>query len=221
LRAALVAALDEAREAKAEVARQKAGIERTEAAMREAEASVETAQKGVEKAKQADARALAHAAAHETKAPKNTMRAARQAVTDAEDRRDALRAARDRLEADWERDLGQAEVAVEAAISAILAPVAVRLIKRGEEIEAQLTPIKRVLSALWYQADRPSQYGAGAAFDTGRAPLEETRAAAGDWLQSINEYDVAVPDPFLIARAKLRADPTSELPTELTGLLGP
>jgi hypothetical protein len=224
LRLALASAIKEAGEAKQAVERQKAGIQRLWAEMREAGGQIEKLRKAVAKAQEAHIASLAEAATTGEAPPASGVPKAKKAVEVATDRLDALKAARVKLEADapgLQKDVVTCDAEVERLISEILKPVAERLIERGRQIAEQLLPIKKALSALWCESDRPTQWGAGAAFDAGRAPLKETRAAAEDWLRSTNEYERAVPDPFLIARAKLRADPQAELPPELTALLGP
>jgi hypothetical protein len=80
------------------------------------------------------------------------VRAARQAVVDAEDELEAQRAALAQMRADlpnWQTEIVAADTEVEAAISAILAPLAEKLIARGREIASQLSPIREALAALW------------------------------------------------------------------------
>jgi hypothetical protein len=223
LRVALASAIKAAGKARQAIQLRKAGIKRLWDEQREGEEQIEKLKKAVTRATSAHIDAIATAAALEKAAPASGVPAARQAVAVAEDHFAALRAARKKLEADlplWEADAVRADAEVERLISEILKPVAEQIIERGRQIAEQLLPIKSMLSALWCQSDRPSQWGAGAIFDTGRAPLKETRAAAADFLRSTAEWDRAVPDPFLIAREKLRTDPQAELPTELTALLG-
>jgi len=86
------------------------------------------------------------------------------------------------------------------------------------KLAGQIAPIKRTLSALWSESDRPSQWDVQVAFDTGRSPLKETRVAAADFLRSTSAAERAVPDPWLVSRARLRKDPHAGLP-ELDALL--
>ena len=72
----------------------------------------------------AHAQALADAAAGDAAPPISGMRAARQAVVDAQDEVEAAKGALAQLKGtlpDYEAELREAEIAVEAAISAILA----------------------------------------------------------------------------------------------------
>jgi hypothetical protein len=223
LRTQLAAALTAAKQARDAVARREQAERRLSDDAREAEQQIEKLQKAVRKAEAAHIDAIAKAAALEKAAPTSGVPRARQAVTVAEDHLAALRAASKKVEADvpeLQKEVVACDAEVERLISEILKPIAEQIIERGRQIAEQLLPIKSTLSALWCQSDRPTQWDAGAAFDIGHAPLKETRAAAADFLRSTNAFERAVPEPFLIARAKLRADPQAELPPELTALLG-
>jgi hypothetical protein len=224
LRRVLIEAIREADAAKAVVSKQNAGIERLQAQVWQGANLIAAAERNVAKTRQRHAASIARAAASGKEAPTaGPVRAARLQLVDVADEAEANKAALLQLKADLkaaEAVARDADVAIEMAISAILAPVATRLIERGTQLAKQLLPIKKTLSALWCEADRPSQWEAGSIFDRGRTPLKETRAAAADWLRSTNAYERPVPDPFLIARAKLRADPQAKLPPELTALLG-
>jgi hypothetical protein len=133
----------------------------------------------------------------------------------ATDHLDALKAARKKLESDapeLQKDIVTCDAEVERLISEILKPVAEQLIERGRKLAEQLAPIKKTLSALWSEGDRPTQWDAQAAFEIGRSPLKETREAAADFLRSTSAAERAVPDPWLVSRARLRKDPHTALP---------
>jgi hypothetical protein len=148
---------------------------------------------------------------------------AKKAVEVATDHLDALRAPRKKLEADVpevKKDAVAAEVEINRLISLILVPLVEQLIKRGQQIAAQLGPYRAVLSALWAEADRPSGWDDQIAFDAGRKPLAETREAVAAFLRSTHVIERARPDPWIEARKRLREDPDAAL-AELTSLLGP
>jgi hypothetical protein len=222
LRAALTSALEKARETQRAVARQEAAIERTRASMDAAGAAVERAQKGVGKAQQAYAAELASAAASETPPPSSGVRKARQAVVDAEDHRDALKAALAKLEKDLPvvvADLRDADVAVEAAISAILLPVARSLLERARSVAATLVPLREALAALWAETDRPTAWDQQTPFTEGRAPLASLREEVPEFFRTTSVIKRVRPDPWAVAREQLRADPNAAL-TEFDELLG-
>jgi hypothetical protein len=222
-RKGLAAAIEDAGKARQAVERQKAGIARTRASMYAAGAAVEKAQEGVGKSQRDYATALAaSAAASGAPPPSSGVRKARQAVTDAEDHRDALKAALAKLEEDLPfvvADLRNAEIAVDQAISMILAEPAQQLIKRGEEIASQLGPIRQALAALWAEHS-PGEHHAALAHQSGRRPLEETKEAASSFLQSTSAVERGR-DLWAAARQILRENPHADLPAELTALLGP
>jgi hypothetical protein len=224
LRATLVAAQEKAHSARQAVERQKQAVQRLWDETREAEEQVEKLQKRVGEAQEAHIAGLAEAAATGEAPPASGVPKAKKAVEAATDHIEALKAARRKLEADapeLQKDIVTCDAEVERLISEILKPVAEAIIERGRQIAELLAPIKRTLSALWSESDRPTQWDAQAAFDTGRAPLKETKAAAAEWLRSMNAIERAVPDPWIEARKRLREDPNAALPELLTALLGP
>jgi hypothetical protein len=179
-------------------------------------------QKAVRKAEAANIEAIANAAASGKPAPRSGVPAAKAAVEVAKDHLDALRAARKKVEADvplFEKDAVAADGEIDRLVSLILVPLATQLIARGKEIAAQLAPLRNSLAALWAEASRPQAWEAAAAFDDGRKPLKETREAAAEFLRETHIVECSVPDPWLAARTRLRADPNAAL-TELTALLG-
>jgi hypothetical protein len=189
--------------------------------MREAEETIERLQKGVQKAEAAHIDAIAEAAALDKAGPASGVPAARQAVTIAEDQLAALREARKKIERElpeWENGVSAADAEIDRLISEILKPIAQALIERGRKLAEQLAPIKRSLSALWSESDRPTQWDAQIAFETGRAPLKATRAQAADFLKSISIHQRAVPDPWQTARETLRHNARASI-DELTSLL--
>jgi hypothetical protein len=221
-RVALANAIREAGKARRALEQRKAGIERLWAEMREGEAQIERLRKTARKAEATHIDAIAKAAALEKAAPASGVPAARQAVTVAEDHLAALRAARQKIEADmplFEKDAINADIEIDWLISLILVPLAERLIARGQQIAAQLAPLRNSLAALWVEASRPQAWEAAAAFDAGRKPLAQTRESIEAFLRETHVVERSVPDPWLAARERLRADPNAAL-TEFDELLG-
>jgi hypothetical protein len=215
LRVQLAAAIKAANRAREMCERQKQAVQRLWDEAREADEQIGKLQKRVREATEAHIVGLADAAASGKPAPRSGVPAAKKAVEVATDHLDALKAARKKLESDapeLQKDVVTCDAEVDRVISEILRPVAERLIERGRQIAEQLLPIKSTLSALWCPSDRPTQWDAAAAFDTGRAPLKETRAAAVDFLRSTNVFERAHPDPWIEVRKRLREDPHAELP---------
>jgi hypothetical protein len=223
LRKALAAAIVAAGKAREMRERQKQAVGRLWAEMREAEQEIERLQKRVSEAQEAHIAGLADAATSGKAAPVSGVAKARAAVVVAEDHREALRAARKKLEADMpevEKDVVAADTEVERLISEILAPVAEQMIQRGREIAAMLAPIRSTLTALWAE-ETPAAWDAAASHDKGRQPLKEVKQAAADWLRESSAFSRAVPDPWLNARLALKQDAQAELPLdELSSLLG-
>jgi hypothetical protein len=221
LRKELAAAIEAAGKAREMCERQKQAAQRLWAEAREAEETIERLHKAVGKATEAHIASLADAAATGEPAPASGVPRAKKAVEVATDHLDALKAARKKLESDapeLAKDVVAADTEVERSISQVLLPIAEQMIERGRQVAEQLAPIKRTLSALWCEGDRPSQWDAQAAFEIGRSPLKETREAAADFLRSTSAAERAVPDPWLVSRARLRKDPHAGLP-ELDALL--
>lgn len=97
-RAQLAAALAETAKAKQEFAQQRQAVDRLFAETAEAERAIAKAQKALAKAEEAHVAGLADAAAAGKRAPASGVAAARQAVAAAVEHRDALRAARIKVE---------------------------------------------------------------------------------------------------------------------------
>jgi chromosome segregation ATPase len=212
LRTTLAAALKEAAVAQRGVEQQRGGIERARAAVRAAEAAVKSAEKGVEEARQVHARAIADAATADAPPPASGVRAARQAVTDAQDELEAAKGALDQLKADlpgWEEAARTADVAVEAAISEILAPHAQALLAKVQELSRQLSPLRSALRALFETA--PARADEYFAWDQGRRPLSAVLEAARSYFETANHI-AGCADPWRAARELLRADAFAELP---------
>lgn len=209
LREALAAAQQEAREAHRAVERQRLAIDKTRAAQREAEKAVSAAEEGIGAAREAHARALADAAAADTAPPLSSMRAARQAVTDAQDQAEALKAALAELKArlpDWERTARDADVEVERCISAILAPHAQKLFDRALALERDLAPIRQALATLLQDRHKTSADVLG--HERSRAPLGEVYAG----IMRFGAWRAGGPDRFAEARGQLREDWAAVLP---------
>jgi hypothetical protein len=221
LRVQLAAALTAAEQARDAVARQKQAVQQLWADMREAEQRIEVLQKAVGKAQEAHVEAIANAAVSGEVVPASGVPKAKKAVEVATDHLDAVKAARKKLEADMpdmQKDVEAADAETERLLSEILKPTAEQMVERGKQLAEQIAPIKRALSALWSESDRPTQWDAQAGFEIGRVPLKDTRAAAADFLRSTCAAERAVPDPWLVSRARLRKDPHAGLP-ELDALL--
>jgi hypothetical protein len=220
LRIALADAIQGAAKIRHAAERHRAGAERTRSSVAAAEAELEKALAGVGKAQEAHIAALAHAAASGTSAPASKVRAARQLVIDCEDEVSAQRAALAQMRADlpnWDKEVALADTDVEAAISAILAPMAEKLIERGREIAAQFAPIRSALNALWFDPS-PANHDEALAFEQSRKPLVETKEAVAEFLRTTTRINRVEPDAWIEARSRLRADAYSELP-ELDTLL--
>jgi hypothetical protein len=214
LRVALAEALETARAAKEGVERQKAAIEKTRSSVRAAEAAVLTAEANVKKAQETHARAIADAATADDTIPISGIRAARQNVTDAEDQAAALMVALAQLRQDlsaWQADAREKEIAVEAAISAILAEAARKLIEKAAEIARELSPLRKALLAFVLN-DRPPGVTDHLAFDRGREPLLEAQAAVDTFFQSFDGIEDKQFDLWTAVRKRLREDPHAPLP---------
>jgi hypothetical protein len=95
-------------------------------------------------------------------------------------------------------------VAVESAISAIIAPIAVRLVERVRELKAELEPFRRTLKLL--SADTAAADASDVlAHQRGRKPLGEVVSAIALMSDGISE------NPWKVARSMLRTDPDAVL----------
>jgi chromosome segregation ATPase len=212
LRAALAQALEDAAVARESVERQRAAIEKTRGSVRAAERAVTTAQEGVGKAREAHAQALADSASSDTAPPASGMRAARQAVEDAQDEVEAAKGALAQLKQElplWEGAAREADIAVEAAISAVLAVQVQPVLDRANGLLRELIPLRKTLFALLN--DLPSAAGDVSAFERGRKPLAEMRAAVANLYTAAYFVDTSPVDTWTSARAALRADPNAVL----------
>lgn len=143
------------------------------------------------------------------------------AVTVAEDARDSLKAARAKLERDlpaWEGEAAQAAAGVEAVISVILSNHARAVPQEARKAVAVLAPLKSALVALWAE-QRQVATQEYFSYEDGRRPLNETKNAIKDFLESLNRIERADLDPWREARARLRRDPAAAIPPELDALL--
>ena len=214
LRAQLAQALEAAREAREVVDRQRAAIERTRSSVAAADKAVTVAEKGVEEARAAHAQALADAAAGDAAPPISGMRAARQAVVDAQDEVEAAKGALAQLKGtlpDFEAELREADIAVEAEISKILAVAVQELMDQAAEIARELLPLRRALLA-FVMNDSPPRVSDRLAFDRGRQPLREAQAAVDAFFQAYDSIEDSQIDVWAFARKQLRADPHAPLP---------
>jgi hypothetical protein len=222
LREALAAALQASKAAHAAVAKQRQAVTRLWAEQLEADESIEKLEKAVAKAEAAYLDGLAAAAANEEPAPASGVPAARAAVEVATDHRDALRAARKKVEAElprWQADATSALTEADRLISEILAPIAERLLVRAQKMVEELAPLRATLSALSLEMI-PAGFEAALAHEKGRRPLAETRETVATFLRDTNVIERARPDPWTEARQILRENPHADLPAALTALLG-
>jgi hypothetical protein len=140
--------------------------------------------------------------------------AARQAVIDCEDELEAQKSALAQMRDDlpnWSREVAAADVEVEAAISTIFAPLAEKLIERGEQIAAELAPIRDALATLWGEPS-PIGHDKALAFERGRKPLAPTMDIVAEFLRTSQATEPVQPDPWSTCRARLRLDAFAALP---------
>jgi hypothetical protein len=99
-------------------------------------------------------------------------------------------------------------VAVESAISAIIAPIAVRLVERVRELKAELEPFRRTLKLL--SADTAAADASDVlAYQRDRKPLGEVVSAIA--LIDTYKSDGISENPWKVARSMLRTDPDAVL----------
>ena len=222
LRAELARAIAAAKEAKDAVTRQRLAIDRARAAVRVAEKQVEAANEAVVEARQNHAKDLAAAAATDAPAPASKIRAARQAVVDAEDEVAATKDALDALKAklpEVEATAKEREIAIDVAISgAIMAPAAERLLERARAIRQQLSPLKQILRQIF--SDDPAR-GTTTNDDylhavRRQAPLAEVRLAVDAFLREGDAGVAAAENPWRAYRERLHTDPYAALPPTLS-----
>jgi hypothetical protein len=224
LREALAAAIETAGKSRAALAQRKQGVHQLFSEASEADESIEKLQKAVREAQESYIGGLADAAAGSPAPPANGVPAAKAAVEVAMDHREALRAARKKIESEmpaWEADVVAADAEIERLISQILAPRVAQLAAEAQEAARRLAPLQGLLLAFVRDHEnRPSAWHLQRAFDAGRAPLKAAAAEARACLQGIREFEVMPTNPFRAAREQLRENPNAALP-ELTALMGP
>jgi hypothetical protein len=221
LRAALANAIEKAGKAREAVTRQRAGVDRVQREVWAGASRIEAAEKAVEDAREAHVEAIAGAAASDHAMPASKVGAAQRAVAKAREEVDANRQALARLRDGLgflEGDLRAADTAVEAAISAVLAPIGERVTLRARDLLAQLAPFKAAAVALWVADPQPTEIDASIAHEVSRRPLQPARKAAQEFLNSLAEID-RTPNVWAIARERLRKDADAALP-ELDALVG-
>jgi hypothetical protein len=110
-----------------------------------------------------------------------------------------------------QKEVVACDAEVDRLISLILVPLAQQLMTRGQQITAQLAPIRNALATLWAEQS-PTQFDAAEAFQQGRQPLAETKKAVAAFLGALNAVERTHPDPWIEVRKRLREDPHAELP---------
>jgi chromosome segregation ATPase len=214
LRATLADALQKSDEAKLCVNRQHKAVEKTRFSIHAAQRAVEGAEKNLNKAQHEYAAALADAAAddEDAPAPKSAVPAARQAIADAQDEVESRKNALAQLKADlpaWEAAARDAEIAVETAISAVLAEEAQKLLDKARVIDEQLMPFRKALAPLGlHQSSGMTDI---LAFERGQKPLEQIRSEVTAFLYGTQIADQEAADAWRSARELLRADPYAQL----------
>jgi hypothetical protein len=226
VRRALRNALKEQKEAHAAVARQKNAVTRMLSQTVEAEEKIPALEKSLKAASQAHIEAVAAAAVSGAEAPASTVAEAQARLAFARDNIETLRAARRQVEAeigDYEQAAVDADVGVEALISAIIADYIELLIKEASELARRLQPYRAALLAFTadYQ-DRPTQWDKQRSFNKARQPLDEAANQTYALFKSLREFDAPSPC-WKEARARLRANPDAavlrHLLSEFDGLL--
>lgn len=213
LRQRLADALKEAEAGHQAVARCRAGIERARAAKRAGETAVKASEEAVKTAQKDHAAAIAKAAADDAPPPASAVRAARQAAIDAADELGAAEGAVAELKTSLPgliADARTADIGVEAAISAILAPEAKALLVRARSVQKLLMPLKRALAQLFERLPVPMDEAL--AFQRSRRPLEGIQAEVRKFFETIDADGGDRANPWSAARELLRADPHAELP---------
>jgi chromosome segregation ATPase len=212
-RADLVAALHRHEAAKAAVTRHRGGLDRVRAKVRTIDGQIKVAQATIEEERAAHARAVADAAAEDTIARPSGVRAARQALTDLQDERDAVAGALDDLKAqlpDLELASTRAAADIETEINRVLQPLAAELIARERRLAAELAAVRGSLASLLSSDEIPR-----ADFD-----YRIKRAMLTDLVRS--EFQQRGPDVYAgpnwhEARDELRRDPNAPLPVIESG----
>ena len=172
-----------------------------------AKKAVQVAEAGVGKAQRDYASALADAAADDAAPPMSGMRAARQAVVEAQDSVAADEGALAQLKGtlpDFEAEFREAEIAVEAEISKILAVAVQNLIEKATEIARELSPLRKALLA-FVMNDFPPRVSDRLAFDRGRQPLREAQNSVDAFFQAYDAIEDRQVDFWAVARRKICA----------------
>ncbi|MGB8738904.1 MAG: IS21-like element helper ATPase IstB [Xanthobacteraceae bacterium] len=170
-----------------------------------------TAEEGVKESRAAHARAIADAATADAAPKASGMRAARHAVTDAQEEIEAAKEALAQLRGDLPGLIeasGRADIAVEAAISAIPAPHAESLLARAQELTKLLAPLRAALGGLFESTS--TAFGESFSFEQGRRPLAPVLESVSAYFASTNV--IGRTPVWRAAREMLRADPFVTLP---------
>jgi hypothetical protein len=209
-----LADLDAARKRSAALA---AGVDHLRADIAELREAARTAEKGLEEAKSSYAASVAFAA--DSGAPLTTsdaVRLGRLQQQDIADELDVKTAALKRLEADAKTqagDVARAEAEVDAAINAVLEPVAEKLLHDARNVEQQIGRYRDLLLPLLLERPTIGDPHASAR----QAPLADVRDAV---MQFCNRHrivgDPSAPNHFAEWRTALRTDPMAAAPQELT-----
>jgi hypothetical protein len=197
-------------------------IERGKLAVREAERAIKAAEESVLVASENHAAAMASAMVADRDAPRSKVPEARAAVLEATDEAQVLKSAlnklRDALPA-MEVEAKDAAIAVDFAISAILAPHVERLLDRAVQLATLLAPLKQMLASV-FDGDMAWANKDLLGFAHSMKPLDGIKAEVRIFLNGDRklEFVAASPDPWNAARAALRVDAAADLP-DLANLL--
>jgi hypothetical protein len=209
-RAGLVAALQAAEAAKAVLTKHGAAIGRVRSQVYGMDGRIEMAGAKITEERTAHAHALASAATEDALAPPSGVRAARQALTELQDERDAVKIALDDLKAqlpDIELAAKQADADVDTEINKILQPLAVDLISRERRLTAEIAALRGSLASLFRANEIPhTEYD-----------YRIKRSTVADLVRSEFERELEnlLPvgaDVWRATRAALRRDPNAPLP---------
>lgn len=226
LRQSLAAALRESKEASEAAERQRRAIRELDNQVRdELQRAVMVGEKGVDQAQHAYAGAVAKAAVDGKKPPASGVKAARQALLDAQDELDAQKAALKQLEADlptWEHEARERTIAVESAISAILASELQVITKRAEAILTKFWPLRAALQNALQASSSEHRSGVedSLAFQRGRQQFRQAALTAHNAiLKPLTARNAeASPESWGVLRELLRRSPYAELPDAAGGV---
>ena len=162
---------------------------------------------------------MAKAAVDGKKPPASGVKAARQALLDAQDEFEAQKAALAHLEEDlptWEHEARERSIGVESVISAILARELQAIAKRADEILAPFWPLRAALNGALQASSREHSSGVedSLAFQRGRQQFCEAALTANNAILKplTSRNGESSPDYWGAARERLRADPYAPLP---------